>query len=111
MKIKQLLLLMVISLIATPLLAQTAPEGGMNMAQLIIYLTPFIIYGAAETVKVVKPHITGVFLLVFIGASSGMIALVTQLAANPEYGWTGQFFLGLVVVYVNQFFKQWDSGN
>ena len=111
MKIKQLLLLIIMVLMITPLVAQTVPEGGMNMEQLILYLTPFIVYGATEVIKLVKPKIKGVVLLMLLGGSSGIIALVTSLSLNPEYGWTGQFALGLVTVFINQFFKQLKSGN
>ena len=111
MKIKQLLLLIIMVLMITPLVAQTVPEGGMNMEQLILYLTPFLVYAAGELYKLVAPNIKGVLLLVLVSASSGIIAFVTSLAANPEYGWTGQFVLGLMAVVVNQFFKQVKSGD
>lgn len=111
MKIKQLLLLIVMVFLFVPLLAQDIPEGGMNMAQLILYLTPFLVYGAGELYKLVAPSIKGYVLILLVGASSGIVAFVTSLAANPEYGWTGQFLFGLMSVVVNQFFKQVKSGD
>ena len=83
----------------------------MGLQEIIFALTPFIVYGVGELIKIIKPKIKGVLLLSLLAASSGIIAWITQLAANLDATWLAQFGFGLLSVFVNQFFKQLKSGN
>jgi len=79
--------------------------------QLIIACTPLITLGVGELIKIVKPKITGVFLLLLVGASSGIIAFVDSLAFQTDISSLFIFVYGLLSVVINQFFKQLKSGN
>jgi len=79
--------------------------------QLIIALTPLIVLVVGELVKWLTPRIKGVYLLLLVGSSSAVIAFITQLTLQPELAWIWQFTYGLLAVFVNQFYKQWKSGN
>lgn len=79
--------------------------------QLIIASTPLIVLGVGELVKLVNKEIKGVWLLMLVAASSGVIAFVEGLILNPDLGNGFIFLYGLLAVFVNQFFKQLNSGN
>ncbi len=83
----------------------------MTIEQIIFNLTPFIVYGVGELIKVVKPKVKGVVLLMVLAASSGIIAWVNELATSPDTSGLLQFGFGLLAIVVNQFFKQLKSGN
>lgn len=98
-------------LLFVPLMAQDVTGSDMNIENIIIYLTPFLVFGVGQLVKLVNKNIKGVWLLMLIAASSGIIAFVTDLTTTPELSWVLQFAYGMLSVVVHQFFKQIKSGN
>lgn len=83
----------------------------MTIEQIIVGLMPFIIYGVTELVKYFKPRITGVALLIFTSTSSAILALVAGIVVSPDAGFLTMFAVNMLTVVVNQFYKQWQSGN
>lgn len=98
-------------LLFVPLMAQNVTGSDMNIENIIIYLTPFLVFGVGQLVKLVNKNIKGVWLLMLVAASSGIIAFVTDLTTTPELSWVLQFAYGMLSVVVHQFFKQIKSGN
>ena len=79
--------------------------------EILIACTPLIVLGIGELIKKIKPKITGVVLLLLVGASSGVIAFVDGLALQTEISSLFVFLYGLLSIVINQFFKQLKSGN
>ncbi len=83
----------------------------MTLEQVILALTPFAVYVVAELVKWLKPRIKGVALLLLTTTASAVIALVTSIVVGPDASFLTQFAVGMLSLVVNQFYKQWQSGN
>lgn len=101
-------------LLIVPVVAQEVvdPGGDMNIEDVILYLTPFIVFGVGQLVKWVKPKITGTWLLILLGSSSGILAFLTSLADTPpDVAWYFKLGYGLLAVVGHQFYKQIKSGN
>lgn len=102
-----------ILMIFVPLMAQDVvdPGGDMSIENIIIYLTPFLVFGVGQLVKLVNKNIKGVWLLMLVAASSGVLAWITDLTSLPDLSWLLQFAYGMLSVVVHQFYKQLKSGN
>lgn len=96
-------------LVFVPLMAQDVTGGEMGIEQIILYLTPFIVYGAGLVVKLVKPHIPGWAMMGFVGALSAAVVWITNLTLNPDLSVLLQFTFGLLSVFIHQLFKQFSS--
>lgn len=112
---KRINILMIVAflmlLLFVPLMAQVVePGGGMNIENIIIYLTPFLVFGVGQLAKLVNKNVKGVWLLVIVGTSSGVLAWVVAASAGAET-WFLQFAYGLLSVVFHQFYKQLKSGN
>ena len=83
----------------------------MTPEVIITTLMPFIIFGVAEFIKLVSPYIKGVYLLLLTTTSSAVLALVASITIAPDASWLATFAVGMLSVLVNQFYKQWKSGN
>ena len=110
---KLMLIAFLMLLVFVPLMAQEVvdPGGDMNIEDVILYLTPFIVFGVGQLVKWVKPKITGTWLLILLGSSSGVLAFLTSLADTPGVPWYFKLGYGLLAVFGHQFYKQIKSGN
>ncbi len=112
-KLNMFILTILLILLFIPALAMAQdvePDVGMNVGQIIVYLTPFIVFGVGQLVKLVNDKIKGVWLLVLVGTSSGVLAWITTSAAGAET-WLLQFAYGMLSVIFHQFYKQIKSGN
>lgn len=114
MKVSKLimLILMIASMslfLFMPLMAQDANGDGMSMEQVILYLTPFIVFGVGKLVKLVTPKIPGWAMLSVVGVLSAAVAWVTTWAANPEFSSWEQFFAGLLAVVINEVYRRFGG--
>jgi len=83
----------------------------MTIEQITVALMPFIVYGTTALVKYLKPKVTGVTLLLFTASTSTVLALVAGITVAPDAGFLVVFSVNMLTVVVNQFYKQWKSGN
>ena len=83
----------------------------MGLEQILLIIQPFLIYGVGELVKLVNKNIKGVYLLLLVGTSSGVLAWVADLVATPDLNALALFGTGLLSIVANQFYKQLKSGD
>lgn len=83
----------------------------MTLEEMLVYLTPFVVYGVGLFVTWVKPQIPGWAMLSVVGALSAAYTYVAQAATGPETTWVVQFLLGLLAVFIHQVRKQIQSGD
>ena len=83
----------------------------MNTEQILLILLPFVTYGVGELVKLVNKNVKGVYLLLLVGTSSGVLAFVADLVLKPDLSSFALFGVGLLSIVANQFYKQLQSGD
>ena len=74
----------------------------MELDQIIVYLTPFIIWLAGFIVVKVKPLIPGWLMLTVIAGLTSAVTYLTQTFTNPDLNWIWQFLLGLFAILIAQ---------
>lgn len=80
----------------------------MTIEQVILYLTPFLVWAASWIIAKITPLIPGWAMLAVVGVISGVLTYLTQLLANPEIDWWQQLLFGLLAVLVDQIKKQFS---
>ena len=83
----------------------------MTPEVLVTTLTPLLIYGVAELIKWARPQIKGFTLLILNSSLATVLALMGSIVIAPDAGFLTTFSVGMLTVTVNQFIKQWKSGN
>ena len=81
----------------------------MDLNQIFLYLTPFIVWGVTAIVKKIKPLVPGwVLVSVVVPLLSVALALAGNYAGNNIFI---QFGLGLLAVFIAELLKQIKQGN
>ena len=79
---------------------------------LIGLLTPLVVYGVTEIVKITLPAIKGWGIVAIVVPALGFAAtLVTNLVTTAGPAWYVQFGLSLLAVFVNEMLRQVKQGN
>jgi len=76
--------------------------------ELIVVLTPVVVYLAVQLFKVITPVLPGwVLVSIVVPIASALIAWITQLlSAGGDVGFWAQVVLGLLAVFINEIIKQ-----
>ena len=77
-------------------------------AELVLYLTPVLVWLVTQFVKWVMPKVPGLVILAIAGLLSGVAAFATSLIV-PENSWLLQFLGGLLAVVISQVIFQIKS--
>lgn len=76
-----------------------------DAGSVVAYLTPFIVFGAVQVVKLIKPLIPIWILGIIVPGLSAAVAFL-QTATDNADSWLIQFGLGLAATFVHQIYKQ-----
>lgn len=76
-----------------------------NPLSIVAYLTPFIVFGAVQLVKIIKPLVPAWLLGVIVPGISAGVAFLQTATENAD-SWLTQFGLGLAATFVHQIYKQ-----
>jgi len=80
--------------------------------ELIAVLTPVVVFGAVQLLKLVLPKIPGWALLaIVVPVLSAVVAWISQIIVGGVIGFWAQVGLGLLAVFVNELLKQIRQGN
>lgn len=83
----------------------------MDLNQIILMLTPIIVWAVTQIVKAVKPKISGWVLTgILVPVLSVAITIVTQFVGVPT-DFLKQVLIGLLAVFLQELFKQFSQGN
>lgn len=78
----------------------------MSTEQIILYLTPAIVYLATELVKWLLPRLQGWLIVsIIVPVLSLLAAYLTSFIIQGDNIWL-QAFIGLLAVFVNELIKQ-----
>lgn len=83
----------------------------MDLNQIILMLTPIVVWVVTQLVKFLKPKISGWVLTgIVVPLLSIAITVVTQFVGVPT-DFLKQVLIGLLAVFLQELFKQFSQGN
>jgi hypothetical protein len=78
----------------------------MDLVQLIVILTPLLVYVGTWIALKLLPLIPGWAMLSVAGILSAILTWIISITATSELAWYWQFLLGMLSVVVSQIIKQ-----
>lgn len=83
----------------------------MDWTQILLWLTPFIVWVVTELVKLIKPLLPGWVLVTIVVPSITIILTALSSVVIPNEKPILQFVLGLLAVFLSQLKKQLSERN
>lgn len=98
--------------IFTPVFGFQADPETVSPANVVEWLTPFIVLGATALVRWGAPKIPGWMTMIVVSALSAAVAWATNAYADAAaLGFVEQTLYGLLAVFINQVYRQFTGGN
>ena len=106
-KMKFLLIAIVLFLAPTMIYAGTDESPIFDITQIIVVLTPGIVWLSTWITKNLLPKIPNwTILILLVPLFSTGLSLVTEQLGNPDILWWEQLIYGLLAVFIDQLKKQ-----
>ena len=87
-----------------------SPDMSVLVGNLIVAVTPLLIWYSAKVSKLAK-KIPGILMLTVIALLSGALTFVTNLWTDPGAVWYFQLGYGLLATFIDQIVRQIKSGD
>lgn len=80
----------------------------MDLQQILVYLTPFLILLATWIFNKIQPLVPGWLTVTLVTVLSAALTWIMQFATTPDLQWYWQFILGMVSIVLYQVIKQFS---
>lgn len=83
----------------------------MDLTQIILWLTPIIVWIATQIVKAVKPKLSGWVLTGIVVPALSIAVTIAAQFVGVGSTFLVQVLIGLLAVFLQELFKQFSQGN
>jgi hypothetical protein len=81
----------------------------MTVELILAILTPLIVFGVTQLVKLLMPKLTGAGIVGFVVPLLSLIQSWVATAIKPDMSYWMLVLLGLLAVFVNELYKQFKQ--